>query len=107
MTDTLKGGDFKFSIGEMVYLKTVLDEIMVRADLGDEQYPKSAMVLERILQECPGGVQRHYTIGREGQQFRFMEIELTKLNEFYVTTWIDRIIAGKKRMKNHADLHNA
>lgn len=75
---------FKFKIGENVttvfYKETEKKEFFGRRNV-------TGFIVERMLQECPGGIQRHYLCrlsssdgGDCGKDYvRFNEIELIKL----------------------------
>lgn len=80
MVSTSDDFGFKFQINEIVRFK------FLKNDQGSKfmKRPKG-LVLERLLQECPGGVQRHYDLrmfnddGYDvgvGTIHRFNEIEL-------------------------------
>ena len=76
---------FKFEIGDVVIFKSGLADARVsaailravRIEFG--RAPKPHVVTERLLQECPGGVQRHYKLGALAGFF--LEVELLKLDD--------------------------
>jgi hypothetical protein len=73
--------EFKFQIGQLVTLKTALADCLKRAGLGTLSTPTSGIVVERMSQECPGGVQLHYAVARNGETLRCNEIELISFDE--------------------------
>jgi len=62
--------EFKFEIGDVVYFKTAKNDCDGR--------PIKLMVLERIAQECPGGIQLQYKVMGSSISAAFLEILLTK-----------------------------
>jgi len=44
---------FKFKIGDIVRM---------RLQQAEERYPRRVFILGRLLQECPGGIQKNYKI---------------------------------------------
>lgn len=73
---------FKFEIGDMVCSRQAvqesLDSIHLRKIERDvsSRFPLSMVIVERIEQECPGGIQRHYVCAINGQNSKHTEIEL-------------------------------
>jgi len=74
---------FKFKVGDTVRFKCLR---LTKESRALAKRPKG-MVLERLLQECPGGIQRHYELrifhdsgydSAIGSIHRFNEIELEK-----------------------------
>lgn len=63
---------FKFKIGDIVYFKQQCDALF------GVQKPSPAVVIERLLQQCPGGFQQQYNVHPEGQKSTIaVEQELT------------------------------
>jgi len=68
---------FKFGIGDIVYHK-----LPSKADLIIKEAEKTPFfVLERILQECPGGIQIHYKC-RCGYFGKGMNVEPSNIYDF-------------------------
>lgn len=65
---------FKFAIGDIVMLKQ---------SKATSKFGHGMMVVERLYQECPGGVQLHYICRNEGfaDPRRYLEIELVPFVE--------------------------
>jgi len=59
--------EFKFEIGQVVYFKLAAHDAVSR--------PNAFMVIERIMQECPGGVQKNYKLSGRAEMIN--EIALT------------------------------
>ena len=74
--------EFKYQIGELVTTRQVLAEIEMAAKIGEARCPKALMIIERLTQECPGGVQLHYALSYDGSIYRVNEIEVAPLSEF-------------------------
>lgn len=54
--------DFKFKIGDVVTHKTMAPPYMKDGDkLGDPK-PQMFTIVGRLMDECPGGVQKHYRV---------------------------------------------
>jgi len=51
--------EFKFEIGQVVYHKTAAHDIVSR--------PNAFMVVERMMIECPGGVQKSYKLSGKAE----------------------------------------
>ena len=67
---------FQFSIGEQVYFKVALHD--------SERKPKRFIILERVLQQCSGGIQFFYVLGGPTQgNFKVSEVEITKEEPSY------------------------
>lgn len=64
---------FKFGVGGVV-------KHVISANQSDYVSDKRGFVIERIWQECPGGVQRHYVI-RWCSPSGILHTELMKCNE--------------------------
>ena len=74
--------DYKFDIGERLTTLVSIDTI----DTDDLHNPLILQVIERLAQECPGGVQRHYFCrvhvpDRDLPWLIHASRELTKFNE--------------------------
>ena len=91
--------EMAFEIGDIVYFKTALHDEHAR--------PTAFLVLERFLQECPGGIQKSYVLTE--QQHAVLEIALTKdrpkyePSEHYKRGWRDFSVkyeADKKSKEN-------
>ena len=53
---------FKFNIGDIVTHKTMAPPYLVASDkLGDPR-PQLFMIMGRLYDECPGGIQKHYRV---------------------------------------------
>lgn len=85
---------FKFEIGDLVQSVGQIKAAKLSRDGGD---PQVHQVLERIWQQCPGGVQRHYVIRSHASGFargavssddciRVLEIELVPIPDQSETT---------------------
>lgn len=61
---------FDFEIGEMVYFKAARHTM--------EGFPRRYMIVERIAQQCPGGVQLQYRLGDWDGRHLTNEIELSR-----------------------------
>lgn len=91
--------DFKFKIGDIVYMRHSMADAFSHADFGDGRFPRSLIILERIAQECPGGIQRHYLVADDAGGIRCNEIMLANPEEFDVIEWMKRLKAGKAARK--------
>jgi len=40
-----------------------------------EDTPRSAIVVERIMQQCPGGIQLHYLVSNGTKRSQWLEVE--------------------------------
>ena len=67
---------FRFEIGEIAIFKKGI----VENELDPSLRPNLYMVIERAMQQCPGGSQVLYKVG--GYKEWFNEIELAKLDAF-------------------------
>ena len=74
---------FKFKIGDMVVPKArwELVKFCVVRDAESKAVPDIMTVIQRTMEECPGGVQYHYLCrpwmtGLEDKIIRFNEVEL-------------------------------
>lgn len=82
---------FKFAIGDIVLFKIALSNNLLDPDLR----PNAFMVIERLTQECPGGVQLHYVVNAGGKLHRALECELISIADVDTTkfqrrrTWRD------------------
>lgn len=57
----MKDFGFKFEIGEIVTTKAaVASYTNLPDDEGKRYSPQDLFIIERTLQQCPGGIQRHY-----------------------------------------------
>jgi hypothetical protein len=72
---------FRFNIGEYVLFRRGIEESLGAALAGEYRQPLGGVIVERLLQECPGGLQRHYKFGC-GQDVWHNEITLAALAEF-------------------------
>lgn len=73
---------FKFNIGDMVTVRQAIESAKTEAKVGRHDRLLPMIVTERIMQECPGGVQRHYVISGETGQRRVNEIEVVPFSEY-------------------------
>lgn len=62
--------EMEFEIGDVVYFKTSLHD--------KHHTPRKFTVVGRIVEECHGGVQRHFKVASFGDCFMASYIELTK-----------------------------
>lgn len=80
---------FKFEIGDTVkhVAQGSCDEkTTIRFSSSEVRY----FICERMMQECPGGIQKHYTtrpvlkggVGKDCRHIQFLEIELVKSEPF-------------------------
>lgn len=58
--------DFKFNIGDVVTHRTMAPPYLTKPEdgkpkLGDAQ-PQLFLIVGRVFDECPGGVQKHYRV---------------------------------------------
>ena len=65
---SMLSAELAFEIGDIVYFKTALHD--------EHSRPIAFMVLERFVQECPGGIQKSYVLTEQSRPI--MEIALTK-----------------------------
>lgn len=89
--------DFRFKVGDLVVTKVGIEECKLLCAGGEMHYPMIFMVIERHTQECPGGVQVHYTLGRPGAVNKFNDIELTLLSDFDVPA-MQLLVQERKRI---------
>ncbi len=56
--------DFKFNIGDVVTHKTMAPPFIEKPEPGKEKLgdakPQLFIIMGRVFDECPGGVQKHY-----------------------------------------------
>lgn len=60
--------NFEFEIGEIVYCKDACHD--------QSHVPLKAVIVGRLAEECPGGVQKHYVLSRDNR--RVLEHVLTR-----------------------------
>ena len=75
MSDRTLTVEFAFDIGEMVYCKAAAHR--------RDSFPRRFIILERLAQQCPGGVQLHYKLN--GVDGNHLEIALTRDKPPYET----------------------
>lgn len=75
---------FKFQIGDIVLMKVGIAKAEMASSFPKEcrYMPQPLMVIERRLQECPGGTQRHYLLSIGDNQCLCNEIELVSIQDF-------------------------
>ena len=74
--------EFRFALGDMVMSKAAIADAFSNIHTGHPSLPSRMMVVERILQECPGGAQRHYGCSNGGDPLRFLEIQIVPAADF-------------------------
>lgn len=77
---------FHFNIGDMVIQRVGMEESMLAGRMGHITSPTVFLVTGRYYDECPGGIQKHYAISRNGQASKVHEMELMLLRNFDVAT---------------------
>lgn len=75
---------FKFAVGQFVVSSYVTVQRDVLKRSSDRVLNDTFQIVERIYQECPGGVQLHYLLRPQGflngrEYIRYNEIELAPL----------------------------
>lgn len=73
---------FKFAIGDLVLTRVGIAEAESQCRHGEACFPNLHVVIERVIQECPGGMQLKYQIARNGIQHLVLEIELAPPEDF-------------------------
>ena len=68
--------EFKYNVGDRVYLRTAFDDSLARCRFGEHSAPLSFMILERFWQECPGGRQFHYKLSNFDPARTVLNIEI-------------------------------
>ena len=86
--------DFKFVIGEFVYLRTAVTDSFLEADLGFYRLPKSLIITARRMEECSGGVQFLYVISSGAGSYNVHQLELISIDDFDHTQYMRRLSAG-------------
>jgi hypothetical protein len=77
--------DFKFQIGQLVTTKIGVAEAIDYCRAGQFRVPIRGVVVERVAQECSGGVQLRYKLANgSGENADFLEVALADLSEFDV-----------------------
>ena len=92
--------DFNFEIGDRVYVKVAVDDVLLALKMGERTLPNTFLVTKRVYDECPGGVQRHYEISRDGRAFMVHEIEIMHSDALDLQPVID--LYAKIRQKREA-----
>jgi hypothetical protein len=90
--------EFRFNIGDMVMAKATAEDVMAAAWCGILGIPKRMMVVGRLAEECPGGVQLHYGCASEGSRDKYHECELMPAAEFDAGKLLRAFIEGKQRV---------
>ena len=79
---------FKFAIGDLVYTKTAIHDMQAHLSI-----PRSLQITGRILDECDGGIQLHYTCANTGTAIRMDEDQLIAVEEAHKT--VADVLAAK------------
>lgn len=97
--------EFQFEIGDMVYHRA--------SQHNARKVPIKMIIIERLAQQCPGGVQHHYTVRCNDGIVKFNEVELsremppldetaTKMLENELRAITDKVNPDEKRVLNLA-----
>ena len=62
--------NFQFEIGELVYMKTARHDA--------ENTPRKFMIIERLAQQCPNGVQLHYKLQPPMESPKVLELCISR-----------------------------
>ena len=90
--------DFKFQIGEFVYIKVAIESAYMRAAaLGERSSPPTTQIVGRLKEECHGGVQTKYILS---DGLVCAELELAPTSEFS----IDRMLTLRREARRQEDL---
>lgn len=90
--------DFKYQIGDILIHRAALAECVAAAAAGQYRWPAALLVVERNGQQCPGGVQLHYTFSGEAGPRRLNEIELAPYSEFDAAGLAEAAARAKGRL---------
>lgn len=98
--------DFKFNVGDRVYIKVGYDDALAKCKFGERSLPLSFLIVERHSQECPGGVQGHYHVSNVSQKVLLNAIEIGGLwDDLDIAPFVDAIGAYNARQEAISDAH--
>jgi hypothetical protein len=96
--------EFKYQVGDRIFMKTAVDDSLMWSRSGILRLPKSFMILERRSQECPGGVQLHYKLSDIEPRQSVLEIEIGGLfDELDIQQFGDAAEAYKNKQQDAND----
>ena len=84
--------EFKFKIGDLVTTRAAIAECEDGARVGQCRTPMRFVIVERRTQECPGGMQLHYMLARDGKSGLFNEIEVASIDDWKPIASLKQII---------------
>jgi hypothetical protein len=85
--------EFRFKIGDEVVFKQAQTEGLMAARVGRLQSPRVFIITERMWQECPGGVQLHYSFFARDEKETVLEQDLMLASEYDSGAAIDAYYA--------------
>jgi hypothetical protein len=94
---------FKYKIGDIVILKVAAEEARARCAEGEQASPYRGMIVVRLLDECSGGVQRHYHVAFSNATTTHNEIELAAAADFDLPAEFARAYAVQKKRRDEPD----
>ncbi len=86
---------FRFKLGDLVVFKTAIASSLMKCRAAWLALPEVGMIVERLSQECPGGLQLKYVVSINKEVGTVFEIELMSYAEYDLGECLDAYAASK------------